>query len=74
MELKASQSVSYVITKYKTAGMNRAIPEELAQEADYDSRRYVELLADTWATVLSPFGLTKYILLSRGETLIAWTD
>jgi DNA polymerase elongation subunit (family B) len=37
LELKAGQSVSYVITKYKTTGMNRALPEELAEEADYDS-------------------------------------
>lgn len=47
LELRAGQSVSYVITKYKTSGMNRALPEELAEDAEYDSRRYVELLADT---------------------------
>jgi hypothetical protein len=52
--------------------MNRAIPEELAEYAEYDSRRYVELLADTCATVLSPFGVSKEILLSRGESLLAW--
>jgi DNA polymerase I len=73
LELKAGQSVSYVITKYKTNGMNRALPEELAEVAEYDSRRYVELLADTCATVLSPFGVTKEILLSRGESLLTWT-
>jgi DNA polymerase elongation subunit (family B) len=73
LKLKAGQSVSYIITKYKTAGMNRAIPEELAEYAEYDSRRYVELLADTCATVLSPFGVSKEILLSRGESLLAWT-
>ncbi len=72
-ELKAGQSVSYVITKYKTAGMNRALHAELAEDADYDSRRYVELLADTCATVLSPFGVNKKILLSRGESLLTWT-
>ena len=73
LELKAGQSVSYVITKYKTKGFNRALPEELAMDAEYDSRRYVELLADTCATVLSPFGVSKELLLSRGDSLLAWT-
>jgi DNA polymerase elongation subunit (family B) len=73
LELKAGQSVSYVITRYKTLGMNRASPEELAEDAAYDSQRYVELLADTFATVLSPFGVTKDVLLSRGQSLLAWT-
>jgi DNA polymerase, archaea type len=72
LQLKAGQSVSYIITKYKTAGMDRALPEELAEYAEYDSRRYVELLADTCATVLSPFGVTKEILLSRGQSLLTW--
>jgi DNA polymerase elongation subunit (family B) len=73
LELKAGQSVSYVITRYKTSGINRAIPEELAEDAEYDSRRYLELLADACATVLSPFGMTKGMLLSRGESLLTWT-
>jgi DNA polymerase, archaea type len=73
LELKAGQSVAYLITKYKTAGMNRAVPEELAEDAEYDSRRYVELLADTCATVLCPFGVGKDILLRRGESLLTWT-
>jgi DNA polymerase, archaea type len=72
LELKAGQSVSYVITKYKTVGMDRATPEELAASADYDSRRYVELLADSCATILSPFGISKEILLSRGPSLLSW--
>jgi DNA polymerase elongation subunit (family B) len=71
--LKAGQSVSYVITRYKTTGMNRALPEELAEDAEYDSGRYVQLLADNCATVLSPFGVTKEVLLSRGESLLTWT-
>jgi DNA polymerase elongation subunit (family B) len=74
LELKAGQSVSYVITKYKTTGMNRAVPEELAEDAEYDSERYVALLADTCASVLSPFGVSKEILLSRGESLLTWTS
>jgi hypothetical protein len=52
--------------------MNRATPEELAEDAAYDSQRYVELLADTFATVLSPFGVTKGVLLSRGQSPLAW--
>ena len=72
LQLKAGQSVSYVITKYKTIGMYRAVPEELAGDVDYDSERYVELLADCCTTVLSPFGVTKDILLSRGASLLTW--
>ncbi len=72
LQLKAGQSVSYVITKYKTTGMYRAVPEELAEDIQYDSDRYVELLADCCATVLSPFGVTKDTLLSRGRSLLAW--
>lgn len=45
--------MSYVITRYKTKGMNMAAPEELADDAQYDSRRYVELLADCCATIVS---------------------
>ena len=33
---------------------------------DYDSQSYVELLADCCATVLSPFGVDKKVLMSRG--------
>ena len=73
LELKAGQSVSYVITKYKTKGMNRAVPEELAENVEYDSERYVQLLADCCATLLSPFGVSKEMLLSRGESLLSWT-
>lgn len=52
--------------------MNRALPEELAEDAEYDAGRYVELLADTCATILSPFGVTKDVLLRRGESLMTW--
>jgi hypothetical protein len=51
LEPKAEQSASYAITKYKTAGMNRVIPDELAENVEYDSWRYVELLADCCTTV-----------------------
>jgi len=72
LKLQAGQSVSYVITRYKTAGFDRALPEELAEDAEYDSGRYVELLADCCATILSPFGVDKRILLSRGQSLLTW--
>ncbi|HVB12723.1 MAG TPA: DNA polymerase domain-containing protein [Nitrososphaerales archaeon] len=71
LKLQAGQSVSYVISNYRTSGRNRAIPEELAENARYDSRRYVELLADCCATLLSPLGVQKSLLLSRSETLFA---
>jgi DNA polymerase elongation subunit (family B) len=74
LQLKAGQSVSYVITKYKTRGMYRAVPEELAGEIEYDSARYVELLADCCATVLSPFGVDKKSLMSRSQSLLTWVD
>jgi len=72
LKLQAGQSVSYVITRYRTAGFDRALPEELAEDAEYDSRRYVELLADCCATILSPFGVDKRILSSRGQSLLTW--
>ena len=72
LQLKAGQSVSYLITKYKTTGMNRATPEELSADSEYDSQRYVELLADCCDTILSPFGVDKRELLSRGESLLSW--
>jgi DNA polymerase elongation subunit (family B) len=72
LQLKAGQSVSYLITRYKTSGNNRATPEHIAENVEYDSRRYVELLADC-ATILSPFGVSKQMLLSRGKSLLAWT-
>jgi DNA polymerase elongation subunit (family B) len=72
LRLKAGQSVSYVITRYKTLGMNRAAPEELAANVDYDFQRYVELLADCCATILSPFGVEKRVLMSRGQSLLTW--
>lgn len=69
LKLKAGQSVSYVITNYKTRVKNRTTPEELVETANYDSRRYVELLADCCTTILLPFGVEERLLLSRSETL-----
>ncbi len=72
LKLKAGQSVSYVITKYKSTGSNRAVPEELVDSVDYDTQRYVELLADSCTTILSPLGVSKEILLSRSRSLTSW--
>lgn len=72
LKLKAGQSVSYLITRYKTPGRNRALPGHLAENAEYDSARYVELLADCCATILSPFGVGKEELLSRARPLQFW--
>jgi hypothetical protein len=33
----------------------------------------VELLGDCCATLLSPFGVSKKMLLSGGESLLSWT-
>jgi DNA polymerase elongation subunit (family B) len=70
LKLQAGQSVSYVITRYKTSGKNRASPEELAGINEYDSERYIELLADSCSTVLTPFGVTRRDLLTRSRPLI----
>lgn len=71
LQLKAGQTIAYVITKFNSIGQNRAYPEELIQDySKYDSERYIELLADCCATVLSPFGISKEFLLQRSEPLI----
>ncbi len=74
LALKAGQSVSYVITRYESSGIDRSLPEQLAvgDNLEYDSKRYVELLADSCATVLTPFGVTKEELLSRSRSLLSW--
>jgi DNA polymerase I len=92
LTLQAGQSVSYVITRYKSSGFDRSLPEELLErrrrkknnganydtkkeeeETEYDSQRYIELLADCCSTVLSPFGVTKEELLTRSRSLLSWT-
>jgi DNA polymerase, archaea type len=64
-KLQAGQSISYVITRYASPGRNRSNPLELAEDEGYDSRRYIELLADCCASVLDPLGVSKELLLSR---------
>ena len=72
LKLQAGQSVSYVITSYASHGMSRTLPEELADGAEYDSQRYVELLADCCATILSPLGVSKEMLLTGSDSLLNW--
>jgi DNA polymerase elongation subunit (family B) len=76
LTLKAGQSVSYVITRYKSSGIDRSLPEELlgVEGQEYDSQRYIELLADCCATVLYPLGVTKEELLTRSQSLLSWED
>ncbi|MDG6999545.1 MAG: hypothetical protein JRN15_10565 [Nitrososphaerota archaeon] len=69
LKLSAGQSVSYVITRYESTGHDRADPKELISCNEYDSERYVNLLADCCSTILTPFGISKKLLLSRSRTL-----
>jgi len=59
LELVAGQSVSYVITDYKSKAQNeRARPFELLEpDTKYDSGRYVELLVRGASAILQPFGV-----------------
>ncbi|MHB2037399.1 MAG: DNA polymerase domain-containing protein [Nitrososphaerales archaeon] len=70
LKLQAGQSVSYVITKYRSRGRNRADPEELISLNEYDSERYVSLLADCCSTILVPLGVSKDLLLTRSRILL----
>ncbi|MCL4519136.1 MAG: hypothetical protein M1587_08070, partial [Thaumarchaeota archaeon] len=74
MKLKAGQPVSYVITNYSSGGENRGVPNELIEEksTEYDSERYIDLLAECCATVLEPFGVSKEMLLARSASLLQW--
>jgi DNA polymerase elongation subunit (family B) len=81
LTLQAGQSVSYVVTRYNSSGINRSLPEELLKQKcgteegeEYDSQRYIELLADCCATVLHPLGVTKEELLTRSQSLISWNN
>ncbi|HEX7033845.1 MAG TPA: hypothetical protein VF172_12675, partial [Nitrososphaera sp.] len=54
----AGQVLQYVITDYyRKNSRKRAVPVELIDEkTTYDSRRYIELLAETCNSVTLPFG------------------
>ena len=67
LKLQAGQSISYVITRFDSKGKDRSYPQEFAREdgGEYDSKRYVELLADCCASILDPLGVSKEMLLTR---------
>jgi len=56
--MRAGQALQYVITDYyRKNSRRRAVPVELIDErTTYDSRRYIELLAETCNSVTRPFG------------------
>jgi DNA polymerase I len=69
LELHPGQSVGYVIADYGSKGRKyRTIPAELLDaRSRYDGRRYVELLAETSASVLQPFDPTIAARLNLSE-------
>ncbi|HME18284.1 MAG TPA: DNA polymerase domain-containing protein [Nitrososphaerales archaeon] len=55
-ELHAGEGIRYVITDYGGRDSRRATPVDMiGDEAAYDARRYIELLAETCSSVLEPF-------------------
>ena len=73
LKLQAGQSISYVITRYESKGRDRSYPREFANEnySNYDSKRYIELLADCCASVLDPLGVSKEMLLTRAAMTLS---
>jgi DNA polymerase I len=61
LELMAGQSVSYVVTDYKSRiPEERARPVELLdQSTRYDPARYLEMLVRGAASILQPFGIAE---------------
>ncbi len=58
--MRAGQVLQYVITDYyRKNSRKRSVPVELIDgKTTYDTRRYIELLAETCNTVILPFGLS----------------
>jgi DNA polymerase elongation subunit (family B) len=55
-QLHAGEGIRYVITDYRGRDSKRATPVDVMHdETKYDSRRYIELLAETCSSVLEPF-------------------
>ena len=68
--LHAGEGIRYVITDYRGKGSKRATPLDMVRdETNYDSDRYIRLLAETCASVLEPFdpGCTAAGLLTSYE-------
>jgi DNA polymerase-2 len=56
VKLHAGEGIRYVITDYGGRDSKRATPVDvMGEEARYDSKRYIELLAETCSSVLEPF-------------------
>ena len=56
VQLHAGEGIRYVITDYEGRGSRKAMPLDLmGDEYTYDSKRYIELLAQTCSSVLEPF-------------------
>lgn len=65
LELMAGQSVSYVVTNYRSKVQEERVrPVQLVDgSVTYDRRHYTELLARGVASILEPFGVEKEELL-----------
>ena len=56
VKLHAGEGIRYVITDYKGWDSKRATPVDvMGDEPVYDSKRYIELLAETCSSILEPF-------------------
>ncbi|MGD0318358.1 MAG: DNA polymerase domain-containing protein [Nitrososphaerales archaeon] len=56
VKLHAGEGIRYVITDYEGRDSKRATPVDvMGDETMYDSKRYIELLAETCSSVLEPF-------------------
>ncbi|MFI5404592.1 MAG: DNA polymerase domain-containing protein [Candidatus Gagatemarchaeaceae archaeon] len=56
VQLHAGEGIRYVVTDYGGRDSKRATPVDiLKDESAYDSKRYIELLAETCSSVLEPF-------------------
>ncbi len=70
LTLNAGQKIRYLITKYYSKQpIRRAKAEQLIEEdTEYDSKRYIELLSEAYASVLKPFGCDRKDLLNTLTT------
>lgn len=60
VELHAGEGIRYVITDYGGRDSKRVTPVDvMGDDVMYDSKRYVELLAETCSSILEPFD-TRY--------------
>lgn len=55
-QLHAGEGIRYIITDYRGRDSKRVTPLDTLQDGSYyDSKRYIELLAETCSSVLEPF-------------------